>query len=185
MTVKNRTGHVKCPFWTASSMKCSICNDGLFIPLDDHVKIFCESPHFTACKQYTHHSENQISLLENVRKSEENRRKYLRIQTSHAITLVKISGSDKQEPPFSSSANTIDVSKGGMRVATDKPLLYDSVIQFSFDDSLPQSLHGLTGQVKWCHKQLDEPGYQAGVSFQADHIIEAMVRHLGQQHNHR
>jgi len=166
-------------------MKCSICNGGLFIPLDDHIKKFCESPHFQACKQYADHSENQISLAENVRKSGENRRKFLRIETSHAITLIKIFGSDKQEPPFSYNASTLDVSKGGMRVATDKPLLYDSVIQFSFDDSFPQSLHGLTGQVKWCNKQLDEPGYQAGVSFQADHVIEAMVHQLGQQHKHR
>ena len=135
--------------------------------------------------QYTLHSENQISLQEKVRKSEENRRKYIRIQSSHAITLIKIFGSDKPESPIiTTRANTVDVSNGGMRVATDKPLSYDSVVQFTFDDSFPQSLHQLTGHVEWCNKQLDEPGYQAGVSFQGDHIIEAMGHYLKQQHRH-
>ena len=66
---------------------------------------------------------------------------------------------------------TIDVSKSGMRVAIDKPLLHDALVQFSFDDSFPLKIHEVTGQVEWCNKQVDEPGYQAGLSFQDKCII--------------
>lgn len=66
-------------------------------------------------------------------------------------------------------------------MTTDKPLTHETVIQFSFDDSFPEMLHEVTGQVEWCNKQVDEPGYQAGVSFRGAHIIEAMGRYLEQR----
>jgi hypothetical protein len=162
-------------------MKCSACNGGLFIPLDDHIDAFCCTSHFPVCSQYTLYSENQILLLKNVRKSEENRRKHRRIETSQPITLLKIFESGRLASHFLSGARTIDVSRGGMRMTTDKPLTHETVIQFSFDDSFPEMLHEVTGQVEWCNKQVDEPGYQAGVSFRGAHIIEAMGRYLEQR----
>jgi hypothetical protein len=181
MTATDRKHQAECPFWLAASMKCGICNGGICIPLDDHAEAFCKTPHFLACMQYTLHSENHICLLEKVRNSEENRRKYLRIETSQDITLVKIFESGKIVSHFSSAAKTIDMSKGGVRMATKKPLAHDTMVHFSFDDPFPQALHQITGQVEWCNKQVDKPGYQAGVSFQGDHIVEAMGRYLGQQ----
>ncbi len=181
MTAINCKNHEKCPFWSAASTKCSLCNGGLFIPLDDHMEAFCKTFRFSACVQYTLHSENQIYLQEKVRISEENRRKYLRIETAHEITLVKILKSGKLVSDFSSDAKTIDVSKGGMRMFTQNPLAYDTLVHFTFDNSFPQALHEVTGQVQWCNKQLNETGYQAGISFQGDHIVEAMGRYLGQK----
>ena len=185
MTAIDRKHRSKCPFWSATSVKCSACNGGIFIPLDDHVEAFCKTFHFTECEEYTLHTENQTSLEEKVRKFEENRRKYIRIESSHRLTLVKIFESDKPESSFSTSVNTLDVCQGGMRVATEKALVGDMIVQFSFDKSFPHLLHQVTGQVEWCNKQVDEPGYQAGVSFQGDHIRKAMGRYLGQQQEHR
>jgi hypothetical protein len=170
----------KCPFWVATSMKCSLCNGGLFIPLDDHAETFCYTPLFRACRQYALYSENQILLAEKVRKSEENRRKYLRIETSHQITLVKIFESGKCLSHFSSKAKAIDISKGGMRMVTDTPLADNAMVQFFFDDTFPRILNEISGQVEWCNKQIDEPGYQAGLSFKEAHIIEAMGSFLEQ-----
>ncbi len=160
-----------------------MCNSGLFIPLDDHVEAFCKTSHFTACTHYVLHSENQICLLEKVRKTEANRRENMRIAASHAITLVKIFKSKQLESQFSYTAQTIDVSKNGLRIAINKPLIHDSIVHCSLDDSFPQELHELTGQVKWCNKQVDEPGYQVGLSFRGDSVVEAMGDFLGQQHN--
>ena len=115
-----------------------------------------------------------------VRNSGENRRKYLRIESSHNITLLKIFNSGELVSSFTSGSKTIDMSKGGMRLVTLKPLTHDAIVQFSFDDSFPLSLREVTGHVEWCNKQVDEPGYQAGVSFQGEHIAEAMDRYLGQ-----
>ncbi len=184
MTKVTCKSQAKCPFWAAESRKCSIRNGGLFIPMDDFAETFCTTPHFPSCMQYTLHSENQILLVQNVRKSEENRRKFLRMETSRKITLVKIFESGRIISKFSTSAKIIDVSKCGMRMATKKPLAHDMTIQFSFDDSFPQLPMEIIGQIEWCNKQIDEPGYQAGVSFQEDHFKDAIGRYLNQQKKH-
>ena len=181
MTAKDCKHPSKCPFWTAASTKCGLSKGGIFIPLDDHVEAFCITPQFPACAQYTLYSENQNFLAKKVRKSEENRRKFMRIETKHKITLIKILEPGKPESPILTSANTLDLSKGGMRVATEKALLHDMLIQFSFGESFPQILHDVTGQVEWCNKQIDDPGYQVGVSFKEDNVIEVMGRLLDQQ----
>lgn len=181
MTAEDRQHQSKCPFWSSALLKCRICNSGLFIPLDNHAEVFCRTPRYTACMQYTLCSENQMNLRQRVRKSEENRRKYLRIETSHAIALVKIFGSGDLVEHVMSGAQTIDVSRSGMRVATQKPLLHDTKVQFSFEKSFPLGIHEVIGQVEWCNKQVDEPGYQAGLSFQGKNVIEALGRFLEQQ----
>ena len=187
MASKDPKHQIKCPFWSMASKKCSIGRNGLFIPLDDHVEAFCKTTHFVACNQYTLYSENQICLLENVRKSVENRRKYMRIERSHDVTLVKnfkprqLESQFSYEAQFSYKARTIDVSSGGMRMAINNPLLHDTTVHCSFDNSFPPGLHEVTVRVEWCNKQIDEPGYQAGLSFKEDDIVEAMGRYLDQQ----
>jgi hypothetical protein len=185
MTAQNPKSHIKCPFWSARPRKCTIRGSGLFIPLDDHVEAFCKTSHFSACTQYTLHSEYQIGLLAKVRKTEANRRKYMRIATSHNITVVKIFKSKQLESQFSYAAKTIDISKSGLRVAIRNPLIHDTMVHCSFDDSFPQALHEVTGHVKWCNKQVDEPGYQVGLSFMGDHVVEAIEAFLSQQNNQR
>ncbi len=185
MTTEDSKHKEKCPFWSAASVKCTICDNGLFIPLDNHAEAFCKTSRYAACMQYTLYSENHIYLQERVRKSEVNRRKYLRIESCYAITLVKIFESGDPVEPIPYEAQTIDVSKSGMRVATSKPLVHEALVQFSFDESFPLRIHEITGQVEWCNKQVDEPGYQAGVSFRGNQSIDALYCLRDRQHKPR
>lgn len=162
-------------------MKCSISNGGLFIPLDNHREIFCTSPHFRECQQYTLVSENQKTSSKIVRKTEVNRRKYLRFTTFHQITLLKILKSGNPISRLPHELNTLDVSKGGMRITTDRPIKDTTMIQFSFDDSFPETLRDMTGQVAWCNKQVDARGYQAGIFFTKAALMEEMGRFLEQK----
>ena len=163
------------PFLVATAVKCTICENGLFIPLDNHAGAFCKTSCFRACVQYTLYSENHTNSQEKVRKSEINRRKFIRVPSSQTITLVKIFESDGMAPPPPYEIKTIDISKSGMRVAIDRPLRHDAQVQFSFDESFLLKIPGATGQVEWCNKDVDEPGYQAGLSFQDKRILEAVV----------
>ncbi len=178
MVAKDIKNDGTCPFWSEGSKKCRICNGGLFIPLDDHIDVYCTGPIFSQCLQYELHSARHLDMMERARETRENRRKYSRIFASYKVTLEKLKESGEIVSHHPTVAKTLDVSKGGMRLATDTPLVNDTVVQFSFDESFPKNLQGATGQVTWCHKQIDEPGYQAGVSFQGDHIIEAMGNYL-------
>ncbi len=76
-------------------------------------------------------------------------------------------------------------AKAGCAWQLKNPWDNDMVVQISFDDATSQSLHEVTGHIEWCNKQIDEPGYQAGVSFRGDRIIEAMGHYLGQHHDQR
>lgn len=179
MVTKNDNTNSQCPFWSADSMKCSLCNGGLFIPLDDHIDVYCKTSDYSQCLQYSLHSGKQLEILEKSRKGGDNRRKYLRIFANYKVTLEKLIGANEGGAHFSTVVETLDVSKGGMRLSTKMPLTNDTMIEFSFDDSFPENLQKGTGQVTWCNKQMNESGYQAGISFHEDHIAQAISNYLG------
>ena len=168
-----------CPFWLADSLKCKLCNDGLFIPFDDHIKTYCKTIHHPQCLQYSLYAEKYLQLSENSDTTFENRRQHPRVQVQHKITLVKSTKSGEVISHHSALAKTLDVSSNGMRLEVDTPLLDDTVIQFYFDDSFPKALQSGIGRIRWCNKQIDEPGYQIGLSLQGVQAIEAMKMHLG------
>ena len=165
-----------CPFWSAESLKCKVCNDGLFIPFDDHIKVYCTTLDYPQCLQYALYAGSHLQASEE--RDLENRRKYQRVETEHRVTLVKLTKSGEMVSHYSTVAKTLDVSMGGMRVLTSDPLLNDTVVQFSFDDSFPKSLQSGMGQIKWCNKQVDEKSYQIGLSFQEENAVKAMGSYL-------
>ncbi|MFH0785385.1 MAG: PilZ domain-containing protein [Pseudomonadota bacterium] len=171
-----------CPFWSALSMKCRICKDGLFIPLDDHINGYCKTPDYIQCLSYTLHPENHLERDEKSKLLNESRRKFARIEACHKITVVKLVHSGTVVSHFSSFAKTLDLSNGGMRLTTNRPLANNTVVQFLFGKSFPQDLQEGSGQVAWCNKEIDNPGYQAGIAFHDDRIIKAMALYLDLHH---
>jgi hypothetical protein len=171
-----------CPFWSTTSRECRICKGGLFIPLDDHIEAYCNTSDYQHCLQYTMHPGNNLQDNDKANQAT-NRRKFARVEARLKITLVRYNHSGKIGSHCSGFAKTIDLSCGGMRLTTDKPLTNNSIVLFSFDSSSISILPECVGQVAWCNKAIDVPGYQAGITFQDDRIIEAMNLYLdgGQQ----
>lgn len=168
-----------CPFWSVHSLKCKLCSEGLFIPLDDHIDVYCTTPAYPQCLQYSLYAESQAQALAAQERENENRRKYRRIQTQHKVTLVQLKSTGEIASHFATIATTLDVSMGGMRLSIEEPLLNDISVQFSFADFFPESLQSGVGQIAWCNKQIDAPGYQAGLAFQGERIAQAMGLYLG------
>lgn len=110
------------------------------------------------------------------------RRKFVRIDACYKITLVKLIHSGTVVSHFSSFAKTLDLSNGGMRLTINRPLANNTEVQFLFGKSFPQNLQEGSGQVVWCNKDIDAPGYQAGITFHDDRIIKAMSRYLDLHH---
>jgi len=169
-----------CPYWSAVSLKCSLCTDGLFIPMDDHIEVYCKTEEYSMCLQYNlrHDSINPSSLYAGTIPSN-NRRKYERVESTHCIKLVRLNSSGRTASHFSSLANTIDLSMGGLRLRTHEPLINDTVVQFSFDDSVPDLLQSGTATIKWCYRMIDTAEYQAGLAFRSNQTVEAMAMYLG------
>lgn len=169
-----------CPFWSPVSLKCSLCSEGLFIPLDDHIEVYCKTQEYPMCLQYSlsHDSIMQMAAKAGALPSD-NRRQYKRIESKHRITLVRLSGSGKVASHFSTQANTIDMSMGGLRLRTEEPLTNDTVVRFSFEDPVPAILQSGMATIKWCNRLIDRSEYQSGLAFHSNQTVEAMGMYLG------
>jgi hypothetical protein len=178
MGSKQNTSRTICPFWSMDSKKCRVCKDGLFIPLDDHIDAFCMSEDYHCCLQYSLHAPDDQQAANLLNKHTGNRRQSVRIKLSNQIQLLKLIKSGEIIQHLTESAETLDLSHIGMRLQTNVPLIDDSVVQFSFGDSFPAAIKRGAGLVQWCNKQIDGPGYQAGISFQSSWILEAMESFL-------
>lgn len=180
MTTKPKKLLTSCPFWLAESHKCELCNDGLFIPFDDHIKTYCKTANHPQCLQYTLYAGAYLQLEDSSGADFQNRRRHPRVEVHHKVTLVKSTDSGEIISHHSAIAKTLDISSNGMRLEVDVPLQDDTVIQFSFDDSFPKALQSGIGQVRWCNKQIDHKGYQAGLTLQGEKTVEAMKTYLGE-----
>jgi hypothetical protein len=167
-----------CPFWSETSKKCRICQGGLFIPLDEHIETYCTTLSYPQCVQYTLENDHHQLQTDRKRDLSRNRRLLPRIEARWKITLVRLITTGTVVSHFSTLAETLDLSRGGMRLTTRKPLPDSSLLTFSFDHSFPKKLDDATGQVMWCNKEIDNPGYQAGVAFQEETTREAVAAYL-------
>ena len=179
MATKSLKKSEVCPFWASDSMKCKLCNDGLFIPLEDHIKIYCKTDNHPQCLQYSLYADSHFKSLEKSADFIKNRRKHPRVEVHHKVTLIKFTKSGEIATHYPALAQTLDVGAGGMRVIIDNALPNDAEVQFSFDDSFPEALQSGMGRIEWCNKQLDNSGYHAGLSFQGKEIGKAMEFYLG------
>jgi hypothetical protein len=177
MITKEKDGRV-CAFWSPTEQICKVQDTGLFIPLEDHVEIYCKSAEHVLCQQFRLLEQTHL-IAEQVVISGENRRKHCRVRTSRHLTLIRLSDSGNVVCNSPSIASTLDMSSGGMRLATRELLMHDSIIQFHFKGSLPSSVKSGLAKVKWCVPTKKDMRYQAGLAFQNTQIIEAMGEYLG------
>lgn len=181
MTEKKRSR--QCPYWISFTSKCMKNVGGLYIPMDEYIAEFCTSSNFTACKQYQADSGKKQPGGNLREQSRGNRRNARRVIQQKGITFAarlrshlnpnRVSGAT-----FNLKAKTLDISSGGMRLFTSILLAENSLIEFSFGRHFPSSLNHAMGQVQWCNKQIDEPGYQVGISFTEGNTSHAMERYI-------
>ena len=165
---------IACLFWSPIERICKMQETGLYIPLDDHIEIYCKSAEHILCQQY--------KLSVNVKKESQketgteaiNRRMHPRIKGNYNLTLLRLNESGNAIGDHPSLANTLDLSSEGMRVTTRELLMHNSIIQFHFKSSFPSPLKSGLAQVKWCKPTGNSMQYMAGVAFQSNQTIQAM-----------
>lgn len=155
-----------CPFWSTFSLKCRLCNSGLFIPLDDHMEVYCTTPEYPMCLQYGMNSSDQVHHDTKDEERVQNRRSFQRLQRNFRVTLVKMTETGQIAQHFSLHANTLDISRSGMRLTTTEKLIDDTRIAFSFVDVFPDELQSGTATIKWCRQEEDAGFFQAGLAFE-------------------
>ena len=153
-----------CPFWSNLDQKCRISTGGLFIPLDDHIDIYCITEDYSLCLQYN--MNNNIPEASNDVAIHGNRRSFPRLEAQYRVTLVKITETGQLAKHFSLNATTVDISKGGMRLTTSEQLVDDTHIAFTFIDDLPKELQSGIAKIKWSKKNEATGDYYAGLAFE-------------------
>jgi len=153
-----------CPFWSNLAQKCRISSDGLFIPLDDHIDLYCTTADYSLCLQYS--MNNDIPDIADDVAELQNRRNFPRVEAQYRVTLVKITETGRLAKHFSLHATTLDISNGGMRLATSEQLVDDTRIAFSFIDNLPKGLQSGIAKIKWSKKNEATGTYHAGLAFE-------------------
>lgn len=168
-----------CPFWSPITKSCKVQATGLFIPLNDHIEMYCKCPEHVLCQQYR---VSQDTGQETEKAGPEikagNRRQYPRIKSNHQLTLVRLSNSG-HVISHSSRASLLDLGSGGMCLTTREMLMNDSMIQFHFKNSFPSSQKSGLAKVKWCVPADNDLEYHVGLAFQNDQVIQAMGDYLG------
>ncbi len=175
---KNKKTSSTCEFWSESEHACKVCNSGLFIPLDDHIEIYCKTSEHVLCIQY---NMNVQTTSDEEKWSSVNRRKYMRIKERQKVSLVRLNESGNIVSHLPEKAHVLDLSMGGMRVNSREILMNDSIVQFTFaGDDIPSNMQTGIAKVRWSCPINNDTLYQVGLAFQNENTMEAIGRHLGQ-----
>ena len=156
----NSTKCSRCVFWSDSRRRCTASLQGLFIPAESYIVSYCTSQNFIACKWHQREMQLQKSMLAGF---PVNRRKHSRRAVRYPVTLRSVNRSP--DTTSSSMAATIDISNGGMQVASRKPLVASTLVRLIYNCSVGAESHEDLVLVRWCHFRQDTMNYRAGLSF--------------------
>ncbi len=166
-----------CPFWECESGKCSLCHSGLFIPLDDHINTYCTTSNYVRCLQFKLGREKSPENFAASQLPEgiwANRRQYSRYKTEQQITFVRLVKTGEVVQHISTPARTVDMSKGGMKLAVDTALEKLSTIHFTFAPPFSEHICDLPARVSWCAKPDGIDQYHIGLEFKDQKSLSAI-----------
>jgi len=165
-----------CPHYCSSNRSCQLIQEGLFLPIDQHVASYCLSSHFHSCLHYQllAGTEGETGQLQS---EAANRRRSIRIPSNHTFCFSEITGHDQFPGLRENDAWTVDLSDHGIRFASRQLLLADTDIRFFLktDDSAPL-IEGI-GRVVWCEPLENTPLYHAAISFNDQQDITVLPHH--------
>lgn len=171
----------QCPYWGKNnSHECKMTKGGLYIPMPEHINMFCLTSRYTFCHQYIRGCE----LLREAAKKygfivDGGRRRYRRVAERIPVSVSLCDKDRGLIELIDEDAVTIDLSLGGLRLLSRRELPRDSLVSFGFgpDFTIPD-LAGI-GEVKWCELKSDSPLFEAGLAFSDFRVTQAIGSHLG------
>ena len=168
----NQNGHA-CPHWSLQSRSCRASHGGLYLPVLEHVEIYCEGGNFGSCYQYMEETlRADFAAAEEVKR---NRRRHRRVPCRYSFRLAERKDNAGLDRLFDDVATTVDLSSGGIRFESYRALPQGVEVSFSLNGEFSSVPLKGTGQVKWCRSLEDAPLYHAGIAF-SDKAVGAAVR---------
>jgi len=160
-----------CPHWSAKDRSCLLSQWGLYLPVAEHIEIYCEGGNFSSCSQYMAQAPPPVgpSSSDNAM----NHRHFRRVPGRFSFRLAERAG-DALNQLIDDAATTVDLSPGGIRFESYRSLRRGTEVLFSLNGDFSNApLRGI-GRVKWCHSLENAPLYHAGIAF-ADPVVAAAI----------
>ncbi len=161
-----------CPHWSEQDRSCLLSQKGLYLPVTEHVEIYCEGGNYSSCSQYM--GQALRPAVGTVVDRGVNRRRHRRIPGRFFFRLAESTDDEDLNRLIDDAAITVDLSRGGIRFESYRALPEGAEILFSLNgDFSGTPLRGI-GQVKWCRSLDDAPLYHAGISFVDNSVADAI-----------
>ncbi len=179
---KSKPRDEKCPFWALEENKeCGMAKGGMYIPMPEHVRMFCLSSKCYRCSQYIKGCELTFSRDENEVNGFLDSKDRRRLQRYPEQIFLDLIVSDRQSDLKvlnSYKAKSLDVSLGGLRLESYKEFTESTAVSFVMDpDFSSESLLGF-GEVRWCKFKKESNKFESGIAFSSFSTSESMRDYL-------
>jgi hypothetical protein len=165
-----------CPHWSAKDRSCLLSQRGLYLPVAEHIEIYCEGGNFSSCSQYMAQTfpPEGAPFSDNV----VDHRRFRRVPGRFSFRLAERAG-DSLNQLIDDAATTVDFSPGGIRFESYRSLHRGAEVLFSLNGDFSDApLQGI-GRVKWCRSLENAPLYHAGIAFADPAVAAAISERLG------
>ena len=180
MSEAHSTKNLFCPYYLLGDLgDCQMTRGGLYIPLPEHIEIFCKTIRYSSCPQYIRGK----SLLQgNIRKKVEtsdSRRRFPRIGNRFPVTISTCDEKGQPVEVLDQEAVTLDLSLGGIRISSNSEIPPNKILHFAFREDLCHTTVKGVGEVRWSRKTEGPLPYQAGLAFLDNSLPTPVIEHLG------
>lgn len=171
-----------CPYLDQTNKQdCAMTKGGLYIPLPEHIDLFCMTANFSRCHQYLRGCEllNETAQQLGFTKEKNGRRQYRRMPEKLLVSVSLCDETGRPVAPVDETIKTMDISLGGLRLESRTRLPFNELIAFTFGpDFIKPGYTGL-GRIKWCQADAAGDGFQSGLSFINADPRQVIGSHLG------
>jgi hypothetical protein len=173
--------HNKCPYWEPSqAQQCLLSKGGLYLPLPEHVLMFCSSSAYSSCHQYIMGCQSFIG--KSYPHAREGRRRHQRYKINYPLTVMLSDAPDRNRESADMTAMALDVSLSGMRARTALSIPVGSQLLFQVNSSLldDRRLSGAAETV-WCYPDKTGQNFLCGFAFDdftASEVSQCLLRDL-------
>ena len=151
---------------------------GVYLPMPEHIDLFCRSKSFVQCHQYVMGCEAIRTAVEQYESFDsDRRRKFHRVKEEVPISVVLMGVAGKKQVPF--DATTLDMSLDGIRIQTQKELLPGLKVFFAFDDEFSVPNWKGLGEVRWTRQTGVSDMFETGMSIADNESYHAIGQHIG------
>jgi len=166
-----------CPHHGSPVGRCVLSRGGLYVPIVEHARQFCRSDRYVSCSIFLADGKMFEALGLSHDGAPAGRRQHKRFPDRISMILALMNARNEADSLLDDNAFTLDLSAGGMRLASHRALDVDSLVSFRFGREFRQALQGI-GQVRWCTSPDDSPLYHAGMKFMDAGVGQAVNRYL-------